>query len=156
MFPSLHSFCAGSFIFIAGIWDILQNTGQNVRVFLWERTVCMIDGLCIEQFGSGIVPSLDNVSSICLCSSYVCLFACHCGRVPAFKKKKNQSPHRVLSQSECSVAALGKQAKWILFILWELFQCQTPVLSVFSDAESRSVLYEKRKWAQTLKLINLS
>lgn len=75
MFPSLHSFSAGSFIFIAGIWDILQNTGQNVRVFLWERTVCMIDGLCIEQFGSGIVPSLDNVSSICLCSSYVCLFA---------------------------------------------------------------------------------
>lgn len=86
---------------------------------------------------------------------FVCLFVCHCGRVPAFKKKK-QSPHRVLSQSECSVAALGKQAKWILFILWELFQCQTPVLSVFSDAESRSVLYEKRKWAQTLKLINLS
>lgn len=154
MFPSLHSFCAGSFIFIAGIWDILQNTGQNVRVFLWERTVCMIDGLCIEQFGSGIVPSLDNVSSICLCSSYVCLFAI----VDESRhfKKKNQSPHRVLSQSECSVAALGKQAKWILFILWELFQCQTPVLSVFSDAESRSVLYEKRKWAQTLKLINLS
>lgn len=154
MFPSLHSFCAGSFIFIAGIWDILQNTGQNVRVFLWERTVCMIDGLCIEQFGSGIVPSLDNVSSICLCSSYVCLFAI----VDESRhfKKKTQSPHRVLSQSECSVAALGKQAKWILFILWELFQCQTPVLSVFSDAESRSVLYEKRKWAQTLKLINLS
>lgn len=153
MFPSLHSFCAGSFIFIAGIWDILQNTGQNVRVFLWERTVCMIDGLCIEQFGSGIVPSLDNVSSICLCSSYVCLFAI----VDESRHfKKNQSPHRVLSQSECSVAALGKQAKWILFILWELFQCQTPVLSVFSDAESRSVLYEKRKWAQTLKLINLS
>lgn len=154
MFPSRHSFCAGSFIFIAGIWDILQNTGQNVRVFLWERTVCMIDGLCIEQFGSGIVPSLDNVSSICLCSSYVCLFAI----VDDSRhfKKKNQSPHRVLSQSECSVAALGKQAKWILFILWELFQCQTPVLSVFSDAESRSVLYEKRKWAQTLKLINLS
>lgn len=154
MFPSLHSFCAGSFIFIAGIWDILQNTGQNVRVFLWERTVCMIDGLCIEQFGSGIVPSLDNVSSICLCSSYVCLFAI----VDESRhfKKKNQSPHRVLSQSECSVAALGKQAKWILFILWELFQCQTPVLSVFSDAESWSVLYEKRKWAQTLKLINLS
>lgn len=154
MFPSLHSFCAGSFIFIAGIWDILQNTGQNVRVFLWERTVCMIDGLCIEQFGSGIVPSLDNVSSICLCSSYVCLFAI-VDESRHFKKKK-QSPHRVLSQSECSVAALGKQAKWILFILWELFQCQTPVLSVFSDAESRSVLYEKRKWAQTLKLINLS
>lgn len=154
MFPSRHSFCAGSFIFIAGIWDILQNTGQNVRVFLWERTVCMIDGLCIKQFGSGIVPSLDNVSSICLCSSYVCLFAI----VDDSRhfKKKNQSPHRVLSQSECSVAALGKQAKWILFILWELFQCQTPVLSVFSDAESRSVLYEKRKWAQTLKLINLS
>lgn len=154
MFPSLHSFCAGSFIFIAGIWDILQNTGQNVRVFLWERTVCMIDGLCIEQFGSGIVPSLDNVSSICLCSSYVCLFAIV--DESRHLKKKNQSPHRVLSQSECSVAALGKQAKWILFILWELFQCQTPVLSVFSDAESRSVLYEKRKWAQTLKLINLS
>lgn len=154
MFPSLHSFCAGSFIFIAGIWDILQNTGQNVRVFLWERTVCMIDGLCIEQFGSGIVPSLDNVSSICLCSSYVCLFAIV--DESRHLKKNNQSPHRVLSQSECSVAALGKQAKWILFILWELFQCQTPVLSVFSDAESRSVLYEKRKWAQTLKLINLS
>lgn len=154
MFPSLHSFCAGSFIFIAGIWDILQNTGQNVRVFLWERTVCMIDGLCIEQFGSGIVPSLDNVSSICLCSSYVCLFAIV--DESRHLKKKKQSPHRVLSQSECSVAALGKQAKWILFILWELFQCQTPVLSVFSDAESRSVLYEKRKWAQTLKLINLS
>lgn len=152
MFPSLHSFCAGSFIFIAGIWDILQNTGQNVRVFLWERTVCTIDGLCIEQFGSGIVPSLDNVSSVCLCFSYVlhvCLFAI-VDESRHFKKNSH------LIESRHSVATLGKQAKWILFILWELFQCQTPVLSVFSDAESRSVLYEKRKWAQTLKLINLS
>lgn len=154
MFPSLHSFCAGSFIFIAGIWDILQNTGQNVRVFLWERTV--YDRRLVYRAVRLRHRPLPRQRVQHLLVFFVCLFVCHCGRVPAFKKKKKQSPHRVLSQSECSVAALGKQAKWILFILWELFQCQTPVLSVFSDAESRSVLYEKRKWAQTLKLINLS
>lgn len=31
------------------------------------------------------------------------------------------------------------------FILWELFQCQTPVLSVFSDAESWSVFVWKEE-----------
>lgn len=103
MFPSLHSFCAGSFIFIAGIWDILQNTGQNVRVFLWERTVCMIDGLCIEQFGSGIVPSLDNVSSICLCSSYVCLFAIV---DESWHLKKKKTSHLIESCHSPSVALL--------------------------------------------------
>lgn len=104
MFPSLHSFCAGSFIFIAGIWDILQNTGQNVRVFLWERTVCTIDGLCIEQFGSGIVPSLDNVSSVCLCFSYVlhvCLFAI-VDESRHFKKNR----HLIESRHSPSVALL--------------------------------------------------
>lgn len=153
MFPSLHSFCAGSFIFIAGIWDILQNTGQNVRVFLWERTVYMIDGLCIEHFGSGIVPSLDNVSSICLCFSYVCLFA-----IVDESRHFKKNSHLIESCHSPSVALLlwGSRQNGSFFILWELFQCQTPVLSVFSDAESRSVLYEKRKWAQTLKLINLS
>lgn len=84
---------------------------------------------------------------VCL---HVCLFAIVVESRHLKKEKKNnstyhQSPHRVPSQSECSVTALGRQAKWILFILWELFQCQTPVLSVFSDAESWSVLYEKWK-----------
>lgn len=40
-----------------------------------------------------------------------------------------------------SVASLteGGRQNGSFFILWELFQCQTPVLSVFSDAESWSV-----------------
>lgn len=42
------------------------------------------------------------------------------------------------------------------FILWELFQCQTPVLSVFSDAESWSVFLAEEKRVPALKLINLS
>lgn len=41
------------------------------------------------------------------------------------------------------------------FILWELFQCQTPVLSVFSDAESSVFASEKEK-VPAMKLVNLS
>lgn len=49
----------------------------------------------------------------------------------------------------------GEAGKMDPFILWELFQCQTPVLSVFSDAESRSVFVnEKKKRVPVLKLIN--
>lgn len=41
------------------------------------------------------------------------------------------------------------------FILWELFQCQTLVLSVFSGAERQSVFVnEKKKRVPVLKLIN--
>lgn len=49
----------------------------------------------------------------------------------------------------------GEAGKMDPFILWELFQCQTPVLSVFCDAESRSVFVnEKKKRVPVLKLIN--
>lgn len=44
-----------------------------------------------------------------------------------------------LCRSESGASLTEGAGKMDPVILWELFQCQTPVLSVFSDAESWSV-----------------
>lgn len=67
-------------------------------------------------------------------------FVCVCSVVEPQCLKALSISHLMESCHSERVASLtGEAGKMDPFILWELFQCQTPVLSVFSNAESWSV-----------------
>lgn len=58
--------------------------------------------------------------------------------MPRCLKALSISHFRVSYHAESGASLTGEAMD--PFVLWELFQCQTPVLSVFCDAESWSVL----------------
>lgn len=71
---------------------------------------------------------------------------------PLFESTYHSSPNAVVSEWKWGVTDDGGRQDGS-FILWELFQCQTPVLSVFNDAESRSVFVSEE--GKVLRLMNL-
>lgn len=119
-----------------------------------EWTGCVMDSWQLGSCWGSLTltclsPSAPLTLSQCLQLKYIYTFE---APAPLFESTYHSSPHAVVSEWERSVTDDGGRQDGS-FILWELFQCQTPVLSVFSGAESWSVfVWEEDK---VLRLIHL-